>query len=231
MQYGIDWHAFPREHILGKLKSASSRDLLGLADLYCKDETLLQRIYAVLSERKNEAAFDAAMHVGRLLQSLKDAADRQKVEHQRTLKQTRQQRRDDGYFDWPTTDAPASKFGFEADNFLYQDGLLSYVGYYVGANAPNQQTRTDILDCVFHNQIPRVKSPEHMLEWGTPGSPERLRKMANCLAAFTRNMKRNGAADYGIAIEHWKSDLDYLYRTYYVGRFHFAWAVPDDDGY
>jgi hypothetical protein len=55
--------------------------------------------------------------------------------------------------------------------------------------------------------------------------------MANCLAAFTRNMKRNGAADYGIAIEHWKSDLDYLYRTYYVGRFHFAWAVPDDDGY
>jgi hypothetical protein len=231
MQYGIDWHALPRERILGRLKWASSQDLLRLADLHSHDESLLQRIYAVLSERKNEVAFDAAMHVGRLLQSLKNAADRHKVEHQRTLKQTRQQRRDDGYFDWPTTDAPASKFGFEADNFLYQDGLLSYVGYSVGANAPNQQTRTDILDCVFHNQIPRVKSPEHMLEWGAPGSPERLRKMANCLATFTRNMKRNGTADYGIAIEHWESDLDYLHRTYYVGRFHFAWAVADDDAY
>jgi hypothetical protein len=231
MQYGIDWHAFPREDILGKLKSASSRDLLGLADLYCKDETLLQRIYAVLSERKNEAAFDAAMHVGRLLQSLKDAADRQKVEHQRTLKQTRQQRRDDGYFDWPTTDAPASKFGFKGDNFFYKDGLLSYVGYSAGVTAPTQQMREDILDCVFYNQIPRVISPQHMLEWGAPKSPERLRKMANCLATFTRNAKRKRTADYGIAIGHWESDLDYLYRTYYIGRFQFAWAVPDDDGY
>jgi hypothetical protein len=231
MQYGIDWRAFPREHILGRLKSASTQDLLRLADLYSQDESLLQRISAVLSERKNEAAIDAAMHVGRLLQSLKNVADRSKVECQRTLKWTRQQRRGDGYFDWPTTDAPASKFGFKGDNFFYKDGLLSYVGYSAGITAPTQQTREDILDCVFHNQIPRVISPQHMLEWGAPTSPERLRKMANCLATFTRNAKRKRTADYGIAIEHWESDLDYLYRTYYDGRFHFPWAVPDDDAY
>lgn len=231
MRYGIDWREMPREHILGSLKWASSQDLLRLADQNRQDQGLLDRIYITLSERRNATAFDAAMHVGRLLQSLKDEAARNKFEHQRALKQTRRQRREDGYFDWPTTDAPASKFGFKGDNFTYQEGLLSYVGYSAGVNAPNQETRTDILDCVFHNQIPRVISPEHMLEWGAPKSPDRLRKMANCLATFTRNAKRRRAADYSIAIAHWESDLDYLHRTYYVGKFHFAWAIPDDDPY
>lgn len=231
MQYGIDWRALPRERILGRLKWASSQDLLRLADLYSQDESLLEQISAALSDRRKDTDMYAVLHVGKLLQSLKDTATRNKVDQQSALKRRRQQRRDDGYFDWPTTDAPASKFGFEADNFLYQHGLLSYVGYSVGTNAPSDETRTDILDCVFHNQVPRVISPEHMIGWGAPKSAERLRKMANCLATFTRNAKRRMSADYGIAIAHWESDLDYLYRTYYIERFHFAWAVPDDDGY
>ena len=229
MQYGINWRERPREHILGRLKSASSQDLLRLADLHYRDESLLRRIYNTLGERKNETAFDAAMHVGRLLQSLKDAADRNKNESQRMRQEVRQQRRKDGYFDWPTTDAPASRFGFKGDNFTYNHGLLSYVGYSAGANAPNSETRTDTLDCVFYNEIPRVISPEHMLEWGAPESPERLRKLANCLATFARNAKRRRTANYEIAIAHWEGDLEYLHRTYYVGRFHFAWAVPDDE--
>jgi hypothetical protein len=229
MRYGIDWRGLPREHILDRVRRTSNQDLLRLAEEHYQDKGLLERIYLTLSDRKNENAFDAAMHVGRLLQSLKDAADSEKSGYQHALKQARRQRRDDGYFEWPTTDAPASKFGFNGDNFNYTEGLLSYVGYSAGANAPNQETRTDVLDCVFHNQIPRVISPEHMLEWGAPKSPERLRKMANCLATFTRNAKRRRTADYGIAIEHWESDLEYLRRTYYVGRFHFAWAIPEEN--
>lgn len=83
--------------------------------------------------------------------------------------------------------APASKHGFTRDNFEYKEGVLSYVGYRVGRNGLSEGVRLQILNCVFHNTLPRVESPEYMEEWGTPETSERLQKLAESIAAFTRN--------------------------------------------
>jgi hypothetical protein len=66
---------------------------------------------------------------------------------------------------------------------------------------------------------------DNMAEWGAPSTGPRLRKMVESLAAFARNAKRRDARRLSVAIAEWESDLDYLKRTYYVGRYDFVW--PD----
>ena len=125
-------------------------------------------------------------------------------------------------FPWPTTNAPISIHGL-GDVFSYQEGLLSYVGYQVGNEGKPRKVRQSILDWVFHNRLPRVKSESYMLEWGDPETSARLKKMANALAAFTRNEKRKTHADYTMAIRDREIDLKYLRDKYYVGQFYFEW--------
>jgi hypothetical protein len=131
--------------------------------------------------------------------------------------------KEEGFFEWPSTDAPASIHGFSGDQFFYKEGLLSYVGYRVGRNGESQDTRIQILDCVFHNALPNVDSPEYMEGWGSPKTTTRLQKIAESIAAFTRNAKRNTGHDYSEAITNWEADLAYLYNEYYVDRFSFGW--------
>ena len=130
-------------------------------------------------------------------------------------------------FEWPTTDAPAATHGFSGDFFFYEKGLLKFVGYGVGVSGDIQSVRRRVLDCVFHKKLPRVESPEYMSEWGEPETSPRLQKMAESLAAFTRNAKRQTRRDYSLAISEWEADLKYLYDTYYVGHFDFAWPITD----
>ncbi len=125
-------------------------------------------------------------------------------------------------FPWPTTNAPIGIHGL-GDVFKYKEGLLSYVGYRVGNEGEPERVRQSILDWVFHNHLPNVKFKSYMLEWGDPESVTRLRKMAQTLAALTRNNKRNTHADYSVTIQNRESDLKYLYEEYYVGRFQFVW--------
>ena len=153
-------------------------------------------------------------------------AERDEAERKRQWEQYRRE----GYFPWPSTDAPASGpgGGFRGEKPWYTDGLLSYVGYKVGNDGVRQQIRERILDCVFHNNLPRVRGDgfgveRYMSEWGDKQTPQRLKKMANCIATFARNAKRRVDHDMSEAISNWKVDLDYLYRTYYVGEFHFDW--------
>jgi len=188
----------------------------------------LENIFYELAERKNPHALWVYRQVGELLEQAKDRAysEQQAIrlgERERLIDRIMQ-----GYFDWPSTDAPASTSGFSGNHWHYKEGLLSFVGYRVGRNGADKQVRQRILDCVFHNDLPQVDSADYMRQWDKPKSAARLQKMAESLAAFTRNAKRKSLCDYRDAVADWELDLTYLFRKYYCGHFGFAWPVPQD---
>ncbi len=130
-------------------------------------------------------------------------------------------------FTWPSTDAPINKHGSLGDLYWYKEGLLSYVGYQVGkTNGVSTRLRHKTLDCVLFNKLPNVQSKEYMDEWGEPKSVTRLKKMAECLASFCRNAKRNNPHSYRHAIDDWQSDLTYLKETYFNSGF--PWPKTDN---
>jgi hypothetical protein len=67
----------------------------------------------------------------------------------------------------------------------------------------------------------------YFLEWGEPQTALRLKKLANTLAALTRNAKRRDVESYAIAIDDWEGDLALLHERYYVRFFHFGWPTTD----
>lgn len=186
-------------------RTARSRRLLELARSPSCTLANLRDIAAELAERKNKLAFQAYLEVGRLLESAEKEERRQVQERQQAERQRVLRRKLEGFFDWPSTDAPASVYGFRGDVFFYQDGLLRYVGYRVGRQGEPHDIRLQMLDCVFHNDLPRVQSPDYMAEWGSPKTAARLQKMAESIAAFTRNAKGNASHDYSEAIADWES--------------------------
>jgi len=108
--------------------------------------------------------------------------------------------------------------------FTGETGLLRQYGYRVGANGLPEHQRRQILDRVFLEPFPFVNDTALLRKWGEPNTSQRLKKIANCIAAFTRNAKRNKTSDYSEAIQDWEADLTYLKRTYYDGRFDFRWS-------
>jgi hypothetical protein len=130
---------------------------------------------------------------------------------------------DDNWFQWPSTDAPGGR-GQVVHEVMQPDGMLSYMGYRVGVtNGEDVTIRRHILTEVFEHTLPPVFSRAYMDEWSTVKSAARLRKMANSIAQFAKNIKRRHDSSFDVAIEDWESDLAYLYDRYYVGHFHFDW--------
>ena len=129
-------------------------------------------------------------------------------------------------FLWPDTGILPSSEALSGDQFWYQDGLLSFMGYRVGSNGVSAGNRRDILDYIYCQQIPRVNNAGYMEQWGTAQSSPRLQKMADCLAAFARNAKRRSFVDMSCAIADWEADLEYLRTAFYIGRYDFAFAWP-----
>jgi hypothetical protein len=62
---------------------------------------------------------------------------------------------------------------------------------------------------------------------GVPRTTQRLKKLANTLAALTRNAKRHDAPSYAKAIHEWENDLLFLYEKYYIRHFSFEWPSAD----
>jgi hypothetical protein len=203
----------------------SSSLLLDLARDPSASSFLLEKIAAELHERKNHHSLQALIEVGRLLERAKEREHRERQEQRLAEIERRRKRKEQGFFEWPSTDAPASSNDLSGDQFLCDDGLLRFVGYHVGRNGTPAETRLQILDCVFHNDLPSVESEEYMNQWGNPKTSLRLQKLAESIAAFARNAKRNKRYNFSEAIHDWESDLEYLYAEYYVGRFRFAWPV------
>ena len=186
----------------------------------------LEKILSELAERKDlDRILPFYTEVAERIESLKEKQhEENQIEEQKRqedAKRQREQEKKDGWFSWPSTNAPMGEGGMNAH--WYADGLFSYVGYHVGNNGEVQETREKILDCIFHNELPNVASDEYMQEFNDPKTPKRLKKMADFLSSEARNFKRNKTADYSQAIADYESDLAYLYREYYEGVFNFGW--------
>jgi hypothetical protein len=131
----------------------------------------------------------------------------------------------DEEFAWPSTEVRASA-GTATVPELRSEGMLSYLEYRVGKSAGLPAVvRHSILARVFEGKLPRVFDAEYMRGWGSPGSAQRLRKMAESLAAFARNAKRSDEDRLDEAIRQWEQDLEFLHDRYYVGRFGFGWPT------
>lgn len=176
-------------------------ELLEIAHKNWDNLLLLEKILEELQHRNSPAGKDAREQVAARVAELKQA--------QHTFK-------------WPSTDAPAGKYGFNGEEYWYQQGLLGFVGYKVGSNGEPSSTRQQILRCVLFNDIPKVNTPDYMEEWGAPKTATRLKKLAESIASFTRNAKRN-INSYQIAIDDWENDLEYLYENYYHSKLGFCW--------
>lgn len=168
----------------------------------------------ILSSQGRAAEHGAALHVIEAVEAAWDALELAEGE----------------LFPWPSTEVGAS-IGSSAVAGFRSEGMLSYLEYRVGKTAGlPANVRQSILARAFEGKLPRVFEPAYMNEWGQPRSAQRLRKMAESLAAFARNFKRLDEDRYDEAIRQWEQDLDFLYFRYYVGRFGFGWPSTAING-
>jgi hypothetical protein len=131
----------------------------------------------------------------------------------------------DQYFRWPTTRADKGQGGFDIGN-APDKGLLRFMGYRVGrTDGVRSETRRSILSEVFSGTLPPFESPEYLDQWGDPETANRLKKLAECIAAFARNAKRRKDHAMDDAVRDWEADLKFLYDRFYVGHFRFAWPT------
>lgn len=94
-------------------------------------------------------------------------------------------------------------------------GVLRQMGYNVGKQGLRPVERRKILRQVLHVELVAgsADARNYVHEWGPPASHQRLTKMCNSLAAFSRNAQRQDA-DYSEAIADWDEDLAWLTATY-----------------
>lgn len=131
------------------------------------------------------------------------------------------------WFPWPTTITSVGTRRLKCIDWR-PNGMLSYLGYHVGeTQQTSRHMRRHILEYVFEYQLPPLDSHDYYLEWGQPQTAQRLRKLANTLAALTRNAKRRNGISYAKAIGDWEDDLRFLREKYYFGFFHFWWPATD----
>lgn len=126
-------------------------------------------------------------------------------------------------FVWPQTRVTNGNRPSSSPVFRYGEGLLSHCGYRVGVNGLPEQQRRRILDDIYLRPLPPMQDQGYLSQWGEPQTAQRLQKLAETIAALTRNARRRNANNLGMAIAHWESDLAYLKRTYYNNLFHFQW--------
>lgn len=102
-------------------------------------------------------------------------------------------------FIWPKTTANSSSRNLSIDSFQH-GGILSYYGYKVGINGLPEKERRKILDAIFSQPLIDIDNMAYLSKWGEPNSPERLRKMANSIAAFIRLTKRRKVGNLALVI-------------------------------
>jgi hypothetical protein len=98
---------------------------------------------------------------------------------------------------------------------------LVVMGYRVGMNGVEEESRRQILRSAFDGPLPFVESPGYMETWGPPASAERLKRIAQQLVNSIdshRNMP-----NHQVAVSHWKDDLAWLKEKFYRGIYAFYW--------
>ena len=138
----------------------------------------------------------------------------------------KRRRESEGFFEWPSTDARPGRGSFSSDP--PEEGMLAHLGYHVRKGCPMPRARQQILLEVFRSELPPVNSLSYVDEWCEPESAGRLKKIAETIAALTRNNKRRKNSDsYRSAIENWEDDLRFLYNELYTKRFGFVWPSTE----
>jgi hypothetical protein len=124
------------------------------------------------------------------------------------------------YFKWPSTDVFEGRSRSIVDTTDWEkEGPLKVIGYAVGVSSRlTRLQRETLLRTGFERNIAAYVSVSAE-EWGDAASPRRLRKMAESIAAFTRNAKRNRSGDYRQAVADWERDLKFLHSEYYLPMF------------
>lgn len=107
-----------------------------------------------------------------------------------------------------------------------EKGILATLGYHVGNEGVSLSKRRKILDFILTRNLPVVQSPAYMQQWGAPGSPERLWKLASTIAYLAREKRSFKNESYAKAILEWEADMDWLYQEYYLpGQYAFKWPA------
>lgn len=128
-------------------------------------------------------------------------------------------------FLWPTTEIMESyNEHTDSDRYVNTASILSALGYRAGNKGHEDIMRRQILSDIYNREIPNIISEEYMRECGKPKSGLRLKKIANTIAARTKDAKRS-KKDYSLAIKHWESDLRYIKREFYNNRYNFKWPI------
>ena len=126
-------------------------------------------------------------------------------------------------FEWPTTSTTLTYGQLEDDVFPLEIGVLRTIGYAVGLTNGLQPDARRILLSNFFTATPHLPAEHPQAgEWGGPNSAARLLKLANTIAAHTRNAKRRRHRPE-VAIADWESDLAFLKCTYFDGELQFQW--------
>jgi hypothetical protein len=117
---------------------------------------------------------------------------------------------------WPISEPPVGKGDSGSLDFPNRFSGLWLCGYRVGkTDGLPEDERRHFLDYFFRNPLPPIIAKLHGSSYGLCGSEERLKKIADVLAANCRNFRRNNRTRYAAAISDYETDLEYLKQTYY----------------
>jgi hypothetical protein len=103
-----------------------------------------------------------------------------------------------------------------------EESPLHLLGYHVGRTGEEVTTRRRLLRRAFTGDLPITGSLDYMAKWGEPSSPQRLKQIAENIAAYCR-VQRSRMNPSEEAIEDWESDLEWLREEFYHGHFTFHW--------
>ena len=140
-------------------------------------------------------------------------------------------------FKFPTTDIivneEGSKSTFPKD--MKSESLLKTYGYTVGKkDGKPQPERMFILSNNYENEITSFAKKKHqddIDDYGKPNSAQRLKKIADTIAAIARSRKRDMGKDNAQAISDWEDDLAKLKVKYYDGKYDYDFKFPTTDKY
>ena len=133
------------------------------------------------------------------------------------------------WFAWSTTSVSRGQANGKLGKLDWRpQGMLSFLGYHVGETLSlHPSIREAILEYAFEHHLPPIGDATYIEEWGEPRSARRLQKLANTLAALTRNAKRRDVVALSKAIDEWEQDLMFLYERYYLDLFRFGWPATE----
>lgn len=125
-------------------------------------------------------------------------------------------------FKWPDTNVDEGQLDLSGIN-AREIGYLKYLGYTVGVNGLPSSERKRILARAYSSDLPSHFPESEVKQWGLPSTCRRLKKCADCLASFARNLKRKDMknarkarrGEYSQGVIDWERDLTWLKSEYY----------------